>query len=265
MIIEAIEKIINRISTAKREPTLIIEDKIYVYNDSEMCYEQKEEFEAFSRQICNVDSLVKVVLETARRLEKSTGNQMTVIFDNNGATLFPEDTKRDKQDKWYFRREESLLLETINFLVGREHSHKNLISQLEKIKSNVIDFEDLYQKLSKLKVSKQVNFSSNPIYQEGENGESYSWSQTVDANGVPETASCPAKISFQGSLVRGTEITYAFDVSLIPVLEEDKGKINFQIEMPGYQMVMDQVREDDFKKFCDGVKNLSDLLILRNY
>ncbi len=127
------------------------------------------------------------------------------------------------------------------------------------------DFEDLYQVISKLRASKKINFVSNPIFEDGEQSGSYQWEQKIDANGTTERAVCPSEILFRGKIVRGSDIEYEFALSLTPVLNDEKGQIYFSLSIPGFDMVLDQVREDEYLAFCEQVKSLPELLILRNY
>lgn len=259
------KEIIDFVTGLKRPETINTYDGEYIYHDNSQSY-SKVFLTVEKREVCNVNSFSRATIEVARRAQNETGNKMTVIFDDSGALLFPEEHKLGKeQNKWHFERRYTRLWNTIRLLVGKNLSHKELLRKLESVKDCVNNFEDLYAILSKLKVSKKIDFTSQPMYEEGDKSGSFSWNQRVDSNGVNQTASCPSSISFEGRIVRGSETSYGFELSLTPVLNEEKGSIDFAIEMPGFDMVLDQVREDEYKTFCEDVKGLSELLILRDY
>lgn len=262
-----IKDIIEFVIGMKRPELLETQAGQYLYSDSSQRYERVPKNRPFNREVCNVDSFAKAVLEEVKRDgEDSNGFGMTVIFEKNGATFFTDDCLGSEQNLWQFEREFTQLWKVVSHLAtGSKHSHRQLLDAMESVKIFIPDFEKLYQVISKLRASKKINFVSNPIFEDGEQAGSYQWEQKIDSNGATEKAVCPSEIPFRGKIVRGSEIEYEFALSLTPVLDDEKGQILFSLSMPGFDMVLDQVREDEFKAFCALVKPLSELLILRNY
>lgn len=262
-----IKQIIDFITGLKRPETLDYKGEGYIYNDNLKRYSRIEKNISFVRKVCNVDSFASVVLEEIKRRNSDRcGAGMTVIFNSNGGTFYTNDELKQEQDEWIFDREFTYLWQTIKSIVSSAPmSHRIFLDRLESVKIFIPGFEDLYYSLSKLKVSKKINFASNPIFSDGEQQGHYEWSQKIDTNGATEKAVCPADIPFKGKIVRGSEIEYEFSLAITPVLDEENGKILFSVSMPGIDMVMDQVREDEYKAFCEQVTDAKELLILRNY
>jgi hypothetical protein len=262
MIAEAISKILSL-----KKPELI-ETIDGQYIDNNGTYKRVPRNRPFNRIVCNVDSFAKAVIEQVRRDgEDQDASFMTVIFERSGGIFYTDDTLGEEQDTWRFQREYTHLWETIINILGRKLSHRQLLDQLESVKIFVPDFENLYHTISKLRASKKINFVSNPIFENGEQAGSYQWEQKIDSNGATQKAICPSEINFQGKIVRGSEIEYQFSLALTPILEEEKGQILFSLSMPGFDMVLDQVREDEYMQFCGQIKtkDIKNLLILRNY
>jgi hypothetical protein len=263
-----IQEIIAFVTGLQRPELIDTQDGQYIYNDSKQSFERVPVNRPFNRTVCNVDSFAKAVLEEIRRDgEDSEGFGMTVIFERAGAIFYTDDSIGIEQNKWSFDREFTLLWRVVEALCsGQKFSHRALLDKLESVKIFIPGFENLYQVISKLRASKKVNFVSNPIFSDGEQAGQYEWEQKIDSNGTTEKAVCPSEIPFKGKIVRGSEIEYEFSLSITPVLDEEKGQILFSLSMPGFDMVLDQVREDEYQAFCDQVKEKAkELLILRNY
>lgn len=268
--VEIIEKLID--PTKKRPETIAIGSDSYIYNDAQKRYElaQKDENEKpFIRTVCNVDSFARVVLEEDKRRsddKHAAGLRRTVIFCENGAEFFIDDLERFKQDKWVFRRRFTHLWETIVQLAnGKQMSHKDLIFALDSVRKYIPGYENLHYAISKLRINKKVAFVSNPIFSEGEQRGAFEWEQRVDSSNATEKAVCPSEIPFKGQVVRGSPISYEFSLQLTPVLDDENGRIFFVMTLPGMDLVLDQIREDEYSAFCEQVKSLENLLIIRNY
>lgn len=259
-----IKEIVEFVTCLKRKELIITRDGEYIYSDADSSY-SRVGITPFNRTICNVDSFALAVLEEARRAKNSTGDHMTVIFDEAGGDFYSADELAHEQNKWNFERRYTNLWHVVKKLVGQKLPHRTLLDSLEAVKNCIPGFEKLYQTISKLRASKKIQFVSNPIFADGEQSGSFSWEQKIDSNGTTETAVCPSEIPFTGKIVRGSETEYGFSLSLTPQLDEENGRILFAISMPGFDMVLDQVREDEYQAFCEKVKALTDLLILRNH
>lgn len=256
-----IPEVINAIKELKRPE--IIKDELgnhYIYSDYNRKYERIPKNAKFERYICNIESFAKVVLScfSPRRC---------VIFEEDGATFYTDEDLKNDQDKWIFKRKFTNLWNVISELCYSEPlKHRDLLNNLEAVKNSVIDFENLYQTLSKLKVNKKISFASSPVFEDGEQSGSYEWEQKIDANGSTEKARCPSCIRFKGKIVRGSQSTYEFSVNLVPVIDSEKGMLLFKIFMPTIDLVLDQVREDEQSDFIKLIGDEANkLLILRNY
>lgn len=262
-----IKGIIEFITGLKRPELIDTQDGQYIYNDSCKRFERVPVNRPFNRTVCNVDSFARAVLEEVKRDgEDSNGSGMSVIFGKNGAVFYTDDTLGSEQNLWVFDREFTHLWSVIQTLTsGQKFAHRQLLDALESVKIFIPGFEKFYQVVSKLRASKKVQFVSNPIFQDGEQAGCFEWEQKIDSNGSTEKAVCPSEIPFRGKIVRGSEIEYEFALALTPILDEENGRILFSLSMPGLDMVLDQVREDEYIAFCELVKPLTELLILRNY
>lgn len=256
-----IPEVINAIKELKRPE--IIKDELgnhYIYSDYNRKYERIPKNAKFERYICNIESFAKVVLSYF-------SPHRCVIFEEDGATFYTDEDLKNDQDKWIFKRKFTNLWNVISELCYSEPlKHRDLLNNLEAVKNSVIDFENLYQTLSKLKVNKKISFASSPVFEDGEQSGSYEWEQKIDANGSTEKARCPSCIRFKGKIVRGSQSTYEFSVNLVPIIDSEKGMLLFKIFMPTIDLVLDQVREDEQSDFIKLIGDEANkLLILRNY
>ena len=256
-----IPEVINAIKELKRPE--IIKDELgnhYIYSDYNRKYERIPKNAKFERYICNIESFAKVVLSCF-------SHHRCVIFEEDGATFYTDEDLKNDQDKWIFKRKFTNLWNVISELCYSEPlKHRDLLNNLEAVKNSVIDFENLYQTLSKLKVNKKISFASSPVFEDGEQSGSYEWEQKIDANGSTEKARCPSCIRFKGKIVRGSQSTYEFSVNLVPIIDSERGMLLFKIFMPTIDLVLDQVREDEQSDFIKLIGDEANrLLILRNY
>lgn len=255
-----------------RPEQLEIGNDTYLYDDARKGYvklSRDENDNPFIRTVCNVDSFAKAVLEEDKRRKDdkhTNGMRRTVIFNQFGAEYFVDDLERFQQDKWLFKREFTHLWDTIVKIANEKPmSHKDLIFALDSVRKYIPGYAALHYAISKLRINKKVNFVSDPIFSGGEQSGSHQWEQRVESSNATETAVCPSEIPFKGQIVRGSSIAYDFALQLTPVLDDDNGRIFFILTMPGMHLVLDQIREDEYSVFCEQVKSLTDLLILRNY
>lgn len=262
-----IEKIISFIKSMKRPETIVDNyGNHYIYNDKDQCYEEIAINKARFHEVCNIEGFAKAV---CFNFAKQIGKQVDpiVIFNEQGARLFTNDILGDNQDVWVFRRAYTSLWDTVIMLSrAGELNHRDLLNKLESVKNYIVDFEQLYLKLSKLRASKKISFASNPIFTDGETSGAYEWEQKIDSDHT-EKASCPSRINFKGKIVRGSEAVYEFAVNLVPIIDEGNGKLLFKVFMPTIELVLDQVREDEYADFLrligDDVAKAT--LIVRNY
>lgn len=249
-----------------RRPEKITDDygNHYIYNDGEKRYERVMKNKPNIHYVCNVESFAKAV-----RYERDITKDQIVIFRENGATLFTDELLGEEQNKWKFERKYTLLFMKVVSICRKEEplTHKELLDELESVKNFIPDFEKLYQILSRLRISKKINFASNPIFTEGEQAGVYEWEQKVDANGPTVKAQCPSSIRFKGRLVVASKAEYEFYVNIIPVIDETNGRILFRLFMPTLELVLEQVREDEQKDFLEliGKECAEGLLILNDY
>lgn len=261
-----LKELLEYINTLKR-PELITDDlgNRYLFNEYSKRYERIPENAKQERTVCNIESFAKIVNHICSKYPDVIN--ATVIFNERGAKLYTDESLKNDQDIWLFIREYTLLWQTIRNMTEMEFSHKDLLEKLESVKNCILDFESLYQKLSKLRASKRISFASSPIFVEGENSGGYEWEQKIDANGSTEKATCPSRINFKGKIVRGSEAVYEFSININPVIDEEKGRILFRLCMPTIELVLDQVREDEYQDFLKLIGDIADkkVLVLRDY
>lgn len=248
----------------------LLDDKYgnhYIYDGNDRIYRRIKKQEPQTRHLCNIESFAQIVLESLKLMSPSLPR--TVIFESYGANFYTNEELREEQDIWKFERKYTNLWYCVESLCKgyeTQFKHKELLDKLESIKSYVLDFENLYQTLSKLRASKRISFASSPIFTDGEQSGGYEWEQKIDSNGSTEKAHCPSKIRFKGKIVRGSSADYEFEINLVPVIDEEQGRIYFKCYMPTIDLVLDQVREDEYNDFIKLLGEESKkLLILRNY
>ncbi|MBR4330337.1 MAG: hypothetical protein IKP71_10850 [Candidatus Riflebacteria bacterium] len=262
-----LKELLEYINTLKR-PELITDDlgNRYLFNENAKQYSRIPLNASTERSVCNIESFAKVVKNVC---SKFTGLNTTVIFKANGAKFYTDESLGQDQNIWMFDREYTLLWDVVKDLVRtvNKFTHRELLEKLESVRNYIIDFESLYQKLSKLRASKRISFASSPIFVDGENSGGYEWEQKIDANGSTEKATCPSKINFKGKIVRGSDAVYEFSININPVIDEENGRILFRICMPTIDLVLDQVREDEYQDFLKLIGDIADkkVLVLRDY
>lgn len=235
---------------------------IFHKHENDETYERIQPNRPVKRHICNVESFAKA---TADEISQNPSTHKTVIFDRKGGVLYTDDKLGSDQNVWMFERKYTTLWSTIFNIINYDNklSHKELLDKLESIKIYVKDFNDLYNSILRLRATKKISFVSNPVFSDGENCGSYEWEQRV--NDKAEKASCPSEIFFKGKIVRGSESEYEFSVQVTPVIDEERGQLLFSLSMPGFDMTLDQIMEDEFADFNKLIGEQDNLLILRDY
>ncbi len=261
-----LEKFINCLLKISRPVTVkdsYNNEYIFGQNNDRVDYTRIPANRAVERTVCNVESFAKA---TADEILQNHSSHKTVIFQNEGAILYTDDSLADDQNIWRFTRKYTTLWKVITALVGFDNlTHRDLIKKLESVKNYIKDFNELYNQILKLRATKKISFVSNPVFADGERSGSYEWEQRVNGKDTAEKASCPSEIFFKGKIVRGSESEYEFSLQITPVIDEERGQLFFSLCMPGFEMVLDQIREDEYADYNKLVGNQPNLLILRDY
>jgi len=222
----------------------------------------------YKRVICNIDSLVKTVVEEASRRTNKDGKFMTVIFEPNGASFFPDDVTR--RDSWVYARRFTDQFEKFREMIGKKLGHLDLLRAIQRLRPSVIDYKSVIRSFQKINLTKEVKVVSAPMVQDGATGGSLQWAVQATSNGTTEKCAVPSEITFTLPVVQGSNVLYSFTAELEIAFEENNGSAKgyFSLICPDVDAVLNGVYEDEVKQFEKSVTEeakLSSVLILRNF
>lgn len=112
-----------------------------VYNDKDRNYSPIERFVKRDRRVSNVESLAAMVIEEARRAgvggsaDRDVGDQMTVIFDAQGAAFHLDD--RDGRAVFRYQRTLSPQWQILDAAAGRPMGHVEFVRLLQSLKPSI--------------------------------------------------------------------------------------------------------------------------------
>lgn len=234
-----------------------------------MIYSDREEQYNFlippiNRKVSNLESLFKAILEETRRRIKPTGDNMTVIFDRDGATFYPDDDTR--LDSWNYRRSFSEQWEKLMSGTNRQVDHVSLLRILQSLKPSIVGYADIFRDFRKVQVSAGETISSAPILEDGQAGTTISFTSTAASGNASKTSKLPAEITFKMPLIKGDTKQYEMTVDVDAAIssENKENKIKFSLLFFEKDLILEQLIQDEIEAFKAQVKSLSNLLILFN-
>ncbi len=214
------------------------------------------------REICNIESMVTVAKEEARRRDNKTGDHMTVIFNKTGANFFTDDKNRLNPDSWTYNRRNSRQLSILEKGLGSQMDHQGFLRLFQGLKPSIKNYETLFRAYRKTRASKTSQAISAPILQDGKMGAEFSMAFQVEGGnaGTPQNAAFPAEFAVEMPVVVGSQKKYEFGVE-VDIWLQDKTLV-WGIRCPELLTLIEQSVLDEIEFFRKETAELPDLCIV---
>lgn len=263
-----LEKLESMARQAVRPATIQDEHRRFIYDDNEGCYKLIERVVRQQGEVANVECLVDLVLEEARRRENVTGEWMTVTFQKNGALFSADD--RERLDVYTFTRELSPEWRTIRGVLGKPMKHVEFLRLLQSLRGVLVNAGTVIRAFRAVDVSRVARFASSPTLQEGKASVGLAIDLLVKMTGGGETTArleLPENIAFVLPFARGGDRKWELnaEVFIEVVREGEKETLNFGFLVPDIEAVERDARELEVEQFRVATQTLPRLLVLENF
>lgn len=263
-----IEKLESMARRAVRPATIQDEHRRFIYNDADGCYQLIERVVRQQGEVANVECLVDLVLEEARRRENPTGEWMTVTFGGCGAHFSPNDQER--LDNYTYQRVLSPEWKKIREALGKPMKHVEFLRLLQSLRGVLVNAGTVIRAFRAVDVSRVARFASSPTLQEGKASVGLAIDLLVKMQGGGETTArleLPENIGFVLPFARGGDRKWELNAEVfIEVAREgEKETLNFGFLVPDIEAVERDARELEVEEFRVATQSLPRLLVLENF
>lgn len=241
-------------------------ERIVTYNDGKKRYE--EPFVANNKAMAmrSAKAFCDYIKEDLRRRENTNGKMATVKLGLGGGTYYPDENFNDTYAEYDRLKSEQLVrLEAIK---NNTFSHEEFLQVLQMLKPSIPDFQDLWERFSKLRIQKSARMNSNPIFDDsGENEQGYVCTYTImsGANeGTEEDVRVPTTFAVKMPFVKAGDVTYGkvYNFTIDLVIQNDNGKVAITCLVPDYETSIESAIIDEADYIKSQLEEASDLLVL---
>lgn len=251
-----------------RAPLLEVGHRTFLYSDEKHCYEEIERYVKQSGSVANVECLVAVVLEEAKRRGNADGSWMTVAFGAGGAFFSPDD--KERLDGYGYGRVLSPEWNLITDAVGRGMKHAEFVAFLQSVSSVLADQGPVIRAFRSVDVSRVARIASSPTLTDGKAGVALAVEIAAKVQGggqAPALLRLPDALRFDVQFARGSTDTVRLDaeLTLAMIREGEREDLRFGFVIPDLTARSRDAVEQEMRVFRQGVKELPRLLILENF
>lgn len=254
----------QKIQEDRREHILLTDHGEFIYSPANKTYSRVTQVfpPARTRSVSNAEALLLVVIEEAKRRENTTGNFMTVIFNQLGGTFCTDDKNRDNMDTWDFSRKISKQFEVLKSVIDKTFDHTDLLRAMSLLRYSVVNFHEVYNAMRQVRVDKKAMIQSQPRLKNGQAGSEIAFSFQIEGetDGV-QKALFPAEFVVDMPLVSMSSKNYQIQIE-VEAWVDDKS-LKFALRASGVSSVFTNAVLEEISKFtADAKKALPDLLIV---
>lgn len=271
----AIAHIQNTSAAAVLKPELRVvdtrgNDRVFIFNYAEEKYEELDPYKAKTDTVSNINSFITLVNAEARRRNNGTGENMNVIFTEQGAT-FIADTD-DRRDIYKYERKNSAQWQRLTSMLNKPQRHAPFLLWLQQLEPSLQiepngsdpgqNFSDLFGAFRSLQVSSAAKIKSEPMIVNGSKGSSIEFQ--LDVKGGTASIAIPQSFRVKLPFARGDEREYEFEVQ-IDVNAVDGEAFTITAIAPAVEVIREQAIVDEMEDFAARTTSLSDLTNLVNF
>jgi len=254
---------IDKLQGLKRPELLETSQGTYIYSDQDKKYSRL--LPAFGRKVSNVESFASYVLEEARRRDNTTGNKITVSFNQEGGHCYLADN--ENLDTITYERKLGM---PWLYLVGqlkKKLTHAELLRTFQSLRPNIMDYNAIMLAYRRVTFDEKVSVTSQPLVEQGRAGNSMNIEFTRQG-GNTDSTELPATINLRLQYARASHRYYdcALEVETELVENKSKNEIYFTLLWPEKDNTIDQAIEQELLDFKALVcEKLPELLLVVNY
>lgn len=275
---QAIALIQGTSTASKREAILNFfdsrrsEQRYFLYDDSEQCYDEIDPYEPKSDTVSNVESFTDLVLAEAERRSNATGDKMNVIFTDTGATFIANTD--DRRDVYTYVRKPSIHWKILTEGLDKAMPHKQFLVWLEKLRpvigtindgKIVSSYNEVAAAFRALRLSQSSKMLSDPMLNEqGTKGSAFEFKLEVRGQAGGVDVQIPQLIPVSIQFARGDSRLYEFDIAID--INGGEGQVPVITPYaPAVESIKEQAIIDEMEEFDGKTAPLTKLLNLVNF
>ena len=208
----------------------------------------------------NVKSFCEAIKEELRRTENETGNFSTVKITEKGGTFTPNEDYEDINIE--YNRINSQQWQLIKRNINRVMSHREFLEFVQALKPSIADFQNLFQRLSSIRLIGNSTLCSTPIFVNNQQEEGYKCTYKLE-DGYEGEETLPNGFTCNVQFTRAGDNYYEIPIELL-FYRNDNDSLGIRVMCPLLENIEERAIIDE-ANFIKNNINASRILILSDF
>lgn len=263
---EGITEILETLRFKRPETIQISEIGKYSERKRELVYSDNEKlYRPFSTRIReselnNVKSFCEAIKEELRRLENEDGEKSTVRITECGGHFTPNEDFSDIIIE--YNRINSQQWQLIKRNINRVMSHREFLEFVQALKPSIADFQNLFQRLSSIRLIGNSTLSSTPIFVNNQQEEGYKCTYKLE-DGYEGEETLPNGFTCNVQFTRAGDNYYEIPIELL-FYRNDNDSLGIRVMCPLLENIEENAIIDE-ANFIKSNINAPRILILSDF
>ncbi len=231
-----------------------------LYNDSEKAYIELNS-RPENKTVGSVKAFAACIKEELKRRENQTGQKATVRIYSEGGSFYPDEDFGIF--KTTYKRINSQQWELIKTNINKIMNHRIFLEFVQALKPSIQDFQNLFQKLSSIRIIGNSTLCSTPIFINREQEQGYKCTYKLD-NGYEGEEILPQNFVASVPFVKAGEITYDIPIELLFYRNEDD-ELGIRVMCPLFENIEEQAIIDEANFIKQETEEYKELLVLSDF
>ena len=231
-----------------------------LYNDGEKCY---EEFSSYpeNKSVGSAKAFAACIKEELSRRNNETGEKATVRIYSDGGYFIPDEDfgifkisyKRINSQQWNFIKEHT----------NRIMSHKGFLEFVQALKPSIDDFNELYARLSSIRMIGESKLVSNPIFTNNQQEAGYKCTYKLE-DGYEGEETLPQGFICRVPFVKAGEVLYEIPIELL-FYRDEANELGIRVMCPLFENIEEQAIIDEAEFIKKETEGFEKLLVLSDF
>lgn len=231
-----------------------------LYNDGEEEYQELNSSPK-NKQVGSVKAFADCIKEELRRRGNEEGEKATVrIFSQGGYFIPDEDFGIFKTS---YQRINSQQWNCIKSHIDKVMNHRMFLEFVQALKPSIENFENLYQRLSSIRLIGNSTLCSNPIFTNGEQEQGYKCSYKLE-DGYEGEEILPQGFVCNVPFVKAGEKLYEIPIELL-FYRDDNDELGIRVMCPLFENIEEQAIIDEAEFIKKQTADYKQLLVLSDF
>lgn len=231
-----------------------------LYNDSQKSYQQLNS-KPDNKIVGSMKAFADCIKEELRRRENETGDKATVRIFSEGGYFIPDEDfgifmtsyERINSQQWNY----------IKSHINKIMNHRAFLEFVQALKPSIDGFDNLFQRLSSIRLIGNSTLCSNPIFTNGEQEQGYKCSYKLE-DGYEGEEILPQGFICHVPFVKAGEKLYEIPIELL-FYRDDNDELGIRVMCPLFENIEEQAIIDEAEFIKEQTAEYKQLLVLSDF